>query len=1042
MPLARIFSLARRALSCALLAAGLFLGGAQAQSLPFPGTPVQQTADWTLMVYLCGDNDIETGAILELTQMEQAIPPGVEIVVLFDRSAGYSKAAGDWSGARLMRVRRAPPLDVRDAVERHATDSLPAQFSSEVLEDWGKVDMSDPAVLQRFIERAAAQFPARRYALIPWNHGGGWRAMLVDDDAGDGRPGRGTMSVREFITAARTAAQRTLPRQRFDLILYDMCLMGELDVLAETQTAADYAVASPPVEPGQGTSYLTVLPLFRADISTRDLAAQVADRNIEFFNRLKRPSSFSAYDLSQMGAFTARFRELAAALTLHAPTAYAPLTRAINFSTHHEDYFEDLKSGKNSFSSIEFFDWLDRIERAVPGLRPGLIAEVRALAERLAYHRRTTDNLPQGRGLTIYAPLRRSLRNDKYNMSRFARESGMGQFFEALYNAQELQGGANPTITGMRVGDIRLDRAANRYVFSEIAAITPFARNTLEFTVTGTGILWTRLMQYQMRGSERIIHYYQLLTDERSRQAADSTSSVHAQVLPTYSDTATHMMREVGAQIYKVNNGYQSAPVTVENLQVSRDLYKNVSECFGLYADPEDGGRESFVKVSFSNRVRSVAKVIVYTQDARGNVNGMREIRFKQGGRFRPALTIVGSDGRERREFGDPIEIKEYGLLLTVGLAERGKLVGYIAQTETFAGRSAMCATPPKPVWHDPTMVRMIQSTLRDWTTNILGRYGVVQFTPPSTQGVDALPLFQTLEFQMRGKDVRWTLRDGGSVSGEGLTLTDFSELPQLELHKDPEDSYAPMGETVESWFAFLSGAGTGPGRSWFLIGMLDGTRMALYPIEDYPKNLRGVWSSGTERWQFDRDGTVRLMRDGRTVTGSYSVDGSVIRMSGMPADEYAFHLDRRQERLLLMSRDKRLSVLSGKPPADETAPAAASPSPAAAPATAPAPAAAPAGDPRALIGRWASPDGPERNAVLIGRAGQFSTYTILITAEGKTQAGLFRATDVPGRLQATFHDGTMAKLTWRLSGRSLAIGFENGRTLQLVKSEQERNPK
>ena len=50
-------------------------------------------AEWTLMVYMCGDNNLETAAIMDMLEMEQSIPEGVEVLVLLDRSKGYTQVA-------------------------------------------------------------------------------------------------------------------------------------------------------------------------------------------------------------------------------------------------------------------------------------------------------------------------------------------------------------------------------------------------------------------------------------------------------------------------------------------------------------------------------------------------------------------------------------------------------------------------------------------------------------------------------------------------------------------------------------------------------------------------------------------------------------------------------------------------------------------------------------------------------------------------------------------------------------------------------------
>ena len=58
-------------------------------------------ADWTVMVYLDGDNDLESAAIEDLNEMEQVgSNSNLNIVVLFDRVSGYNSSNGDWTDTR------------------------------------------------------------------------------------------------------------------------------------------------------------------------------------------------------------------------------------------------------------------------------------------------------------------------------------------------------------------------------------------------------------------------------------------------------------------------------------------------------------------------------------------------------------------------------------------------------------------------------------------------------------------------------------------------------------------------------------------------------------------------------------------------------------------------------------------------------------------------------------------------------------------------------------------------------------------------------
>ena len=86
--------------------------------------------EWTLMVYIAGDNNLEEAVVMDLLEMEQGKNDNTEILVFIDRSKGYYQDWQNWHGARLYRVRKNPALDMAAYYENRVP--LPA-VSSEML---------------------------------------------------------------------------------------------------------------------------------------------------------------------------------------------------------------------------------------------------------------------------------------------------------------------------------------------------------------------------------------------------------------------------------------------------------------------------------------------------------------------------------------------------------------------------------------------------------------------------------------------------------------------------------------------------------------------------------------------------------------------------------------------------------------------------------------------------------------------------------------------------------------------------------------------
>ena len=113
--------------------------------------------------------------------------------------------------------------------------------------------MTDPATLADFIRYCKETFPADRYALIMWDHGGGSLAGYGYDEL---YGAKGAMTLDKFCDALNKAGCR------FDFIGFDACLMATVETAVAAEPYADYLIASEETEPGVGwyyTNWLTKL---------------------------------------------------------------------------------------------------------------------------------------------------------------------------------------------------------------------------------------------------------------------------------------------------------------------------------------------------------------------------------------------------------------------------------------------------------------------------------------------------------------------------------------------------------------------------------------------------------------------------------------------------------------------------------------------------------------------------------------------------------------------------------------------------------------
>ena len=191
----------------------------------------ERDADWTFLMYLASDNNLEAAQLLDLQEMiEAGDSDRVRIIALVDRSEkddallGYSaEGVGhveNWTTGKLVEIKRGRLAEVAD---------------------WGEVNMGDPATLKRFLETGMKHCPATKYALIFGDHGAGWPGVCGDESHNNDK-----LTMTEIHDTLKS-----LPRaSRFELIGFDACLMGNLECAFTVAPFAKVMVASEELEPG------------------------------------------------------------------------------------------------------------------------------------------------------------------------------------------------------------------------------------------------------------------------------------------------------------------------------------------------------------------------------------------------------------------------------------------------------------------------------------------------------------------------------------------------------------------------------------------------------------------------------------------------------------------------------------------------------------------------------------------------------------------------------------------------------------------------
>lgn len=225
-------------------------------------------ADWTVMVYLDGDNNLQLSAIADVLEMEAiGSQAGVNVIVLMDTLDVIEGTHWYYIGQDTGHVNLEDGTNVCDC-ETIVDDACP-----------GELNMGDGSTLTYFIRTAAAFAPAENYMLVLWDHGGGWYGVCWDDSSKlpDGRSDR--------LTVDETANAIAAAGVDLQIIAFDACFSGAVEYAYELKDLADYMVGSITTVPGAGFDYRSLLAGMTADSAMDGLEAGrlVVDTYVQWY---------------------------------------------------------------------------------------------------------------------------------------------------------------------------------------------------------------------------------------------------------------------------------------------------------------------------------------------------------------------------------------------------------------------------------------------------------------------------------------------------------------------------------------------------------------------------------------------------------------------------------------------------------------------------------------------------------------------------------------------------------------------------------------
>ncbi len=286
------------------------------------------SADWNFMVYMDGDNDLDIATNGDINEMlSVSDTENVNILLLVDKSY--------YSDTHLYRIVNGSKVNL----DQYLWDE--------------EVNMGNPVTLQRFIQFCIENYPATKNALILWNHGSGWRAPsraccqdVINSD---------WLYTSEIQEGIRIAKEQGVV---IDLIGFDACLMGMIEVDYELKDLCDVVVSSEASEPFWGWPYDTILNdlVNYSTMTASDFSKVIVNRYKQRYSGIDYETTLSAVDMKYLDSVITAINEFSNSMSFFAVN---PEWQRIQKARQSCCAFSE----ESGYYGIDLWNFVDKIEQ-------------------------------------------------------------------------------------------------------------------------------------------------------------------------------------------------------------------------------------------------------------------------------------------------------------------------------------------------------------------------------------------------------------------------------------------------------------------------------------------------------------------------------------------------------------------------------------------------------------------------------------------------------------------------------------------------------
>jgi hypothetical protein len=392
-------------------------------------------ADWTWLIYMAGDNNLEESGHNDLEEMQKVgSTDQVNIIVQFDTE------------------------------ENETTRYRIKKGELESLQTMPGVDCGDPEVLADFIKWGTAKYPANHYLVGVWNHGGGWENLPPDFDYERYRSIKSQraaklMRIKQSIFRSTVKVLQKRPAldraiaidcgskdyldnqelrkafekgmqngRKFDIFACDACLMNMIEIAYEMKDTADIMVGSEESEPLEGWPYEAILGRLVAnpDMTPEELAKTIVVEYKRSYENSGEQATQSALDLRNIIQLAKSIDDMSFAL-LGKMNDIAESLAWSRMVTQHYEMHEYIDLGDFARNIAQKLNQHDDIKTAAEQVQKNIDSGFVMQNAAVGY------NEGLSKGVSIYFPSDKSEYAPDYNDLLFSIDHKWNELLEGLF---------------------------------------------------------------------------------------------------------------------------------------------------------------------------------------------------------------------------------------------------------------------------------------------------------------------------------------------------------------------------------------------------------------------------------------------------------------------------------------------------------------------------------------------------------------------------------------------------------------------------------